>query len=52
MKFNVVYNKEIKGFERALDILEEALIQKRCEFKSFELDNLQHFGDFTFVCYA
>ena len=49
MKFNVVYNKEIKGFERALDILEEALIQKRCEFKSFELDNLQHFGDFTFV---
>lgn len=49
MKFNVVFNKEINGYENVLEQLESTLIKEKKEFKSFELDDLQNFGDFTFV---
>ncbi len=49
MKINVVFNKQISGYETALECLEKTLIDKRVEFKSFEIDSLDKFGDFTFV---
>lgn len=49
MKINVIYNKLMPEFKEALDVVEKALIQKKIEFKSFELDKMENFGDFTFV---
>ena len=49
MKINVVYNKQITGYENALEKLEHALISNKVEFKSFDIDYLDKFGDFSFV---
>lgn len=49
MRINVVFNREISGYENALEILEKILISKGIEFMSFELDKMSSFGDFTFV---
>lgn len=49
MKINVVYNKNIKEYSKVLSDLETALIDKKVEFQSFELDSLKNFGDFTIV---
>ena len=49
MKINIVYNKLIPDFESALSVIESTLINNKVEFKSFELDKMEHFGDFTFV---
>lgn len=49
MKFNVVYNKQISGWEKALKELQSALENKEAEFKLFDIDNLENYGDFTFV---
>ena len=47
MKFNVVYNTDIQGYKEALNELEAILIDKKIDFKSFELNHLEHYGDFT-----
>ncbi len=49
MKINVVFNKNIQGYQEVLAEVEAALIEKKVEFKSFELDALENFGDFTIV---
>ena len=49
MKINVVYNKHIENYSEALSKLENILISKKVEFKSFELDKMGNFGDFTIV---
>ena len=49
MKINVVYNKHIKNYSEALSELENILISKKVEFKSFELDKMENFGVFTIV---
>ena len=49
MKFNVVYNNQISGWENALKKLKSVLEIKNAEFKLFDIDNLQNYGDFTFV---
>ena len=49
MKINVVYNKHIENYSEALSELENILISKKVEFKSFELDKMENFGDFTIV---
>ncbi len=49
MKINVVYNNHIDKYSEVLEALEATLIQYKVEFKSFEIDKLQEFGDFTFV---
>lgn len=49
MKFNVVYNNQISGWEKALKKLKSVLEIKNAEFKLFDIDNLQNYGDFTFV---
>ncbi len=49
MKINVVYNNRIDGFADALETLENILILHKVEFKTFELDFMENFGDFSFV---
>ena len=49
MRINVVFNKQILGYQNALEALEKALIANKVEFKSFDIDSLEPFGDFTFV---
>lgn len=49
MKINVVYNNRIDGYSDALETLENILISHKVEFKTFELDFMENFGDFSFV---
>ena len=49
MKFNVVYNNQISGWENVLKKLKSVLEVKNADFKLFDIDNLQIYGDFTFV---
>ena len=49
MKINVVFNKYIADYKEILSKIEESLISKHVEFKTFELDSMENFGDFTIV---
>lgn len=49
MKINVIYNKLMPDFQDALEAVESALISQKIDFKSFELEKLGNFGDFTLV---
>ncbi len=49
MKINVVYNKNIPEYSESLSEVELALINRNVEFKTFELDSMDKFGDFTIV---
>lgn len=49
MKINVVFNKYISCYKEVLSELETALINSKLEFKSFDLDKMENFGDFTIV---
>ena len=49
MRINVVYNNRIDGYSDALETLENILISLKVEFKTFELDFMENFGDFSFV---
>lgn len=49
MKINVIYNKNINECKDALDKLETLLISNHMLFKTFELDSMDNYGDFSFV---
>ena len=49
MKINVVFNKNISNYSEILAELEQALIDAKLEFKSFDIDNMEYFGKFTIV---
>lgn len=49
MKFNVVYNNKISDCKNALEKLESALKSKNADYKLFDINNLQNYGNFTFV---
>ena len=49
MKINVVFNKYIKDYEKVLNSIEKFLVEKQVEFKAFELDSMENYGDFTIV---
>lgn len=49
MKINIVFNKHISNYTKVLEELELALIESKLEFKSFELNNMEYFGELTIV---
>lgn len=49
MKINVIYNKHVLNYSEALENLERALLETKLEFKTFELNEMSNFGDFTIV---
>ena len=49
MKISVIYNKYINGYKETLSRVEELLIKNHIEFKSFDIDNMELFGDIALV---
>lgn len=49
MKMNVVFNKAIPEYKSALAAVENCLLGKRIDFCSYELGNMDFYGDFTIV---
>ena len=49
MKFNVVFNKNIENYQTVLNRIESFLTKKDADFKVFDLDSLEKYGDLTFV---
>ena len=49
MKLNIIYNKTISDYKKTLNQIEELLIRKSIEFKSFEIDNMSVFGELSLV---
>lgn len=49
MIINVVYNNQIAGWTNVLDALKNSLNRNKVDFKVFDVDNLENYGDFTFV---
>ncbi|MBQ4114088.1 NAD(+)/NADH kinase [bacterium] len=49
MKINVIYNKFISDYEKVLHQIEAKLLRAGIEFKSFPLDSMENFGEFTIV---
>lgn len=49
MKFNIVFNKYISNYKETLEKIESILIDKKIDFKTFELNSMENYGDFTLV---
>ena len=49
MKINVIYNKDITGYQKVLAETEDILNSNKIEFLTFELSEMQTYGDFTLV---
>jgi len=49
MKLNVIYNKFIPNYLAVLESLESSLKKANVEFKSFDLDSMGNYGDFSIV---
>ena len=49
MKINVVFNKYIQNYKETLEKLEFELLNNKLEFKTFELDSMENYGDLTIV---
>ena len=49
MKINVVFNKHIPNYSEILAQLEFALNEAKLDFNSFELNNMDYFGELTIV---
>lgn len=49
MKINVIYNKYIPEYEKALEIIKQTLLSKGVDFSVFELEKMEKYGDITFV---
>lgn len=49
MKINVVYNRLIANYREALKSVKSALEAAKVEYKTFDIESMQNFGDFTFV---
>ena len=49
MKINLIYNKKNLNYSEILSKVEEILISKHIEFRSFELNKMNNFGNFTVV---
>ena len=49
MRINIVYNNKITGYGSVLEALKNSLKACSVEFKTFEINNVENFGEFTFV---
>lgn len=49
MKINVVYNKNISNYLDTLTEVETTLISRKVDFKSFELDLMENYGNISIV---
>ena len=49
MRINLIFNKYIPDYKKALETIEQALLSSNIEFETFDLEKMEHFGDMTFV---
>ena len=49
MKINLIFNRYIPDYKKALAKVEQALLFYNIEFKTFDLEKMEYFGDITFV---
>lgn len=49
MKISIVYNKYIPNYETSLEKVVGALSKKEIEFKTFELESLEYYGEIALV---
>lgn len=49
MKINIVFNEKIPDYNETLKKVEQELDRYNVEYRSFDIANLQDFGDFTIV---
>ena len=49
MKINVVYNKNIPNYSEILSEVETLLISEKAEFRSYDLDTMENYGDISIV---
>ncbi len=49
MKINLVFNKYIPEYKKSLNAVEKALLDYKTEFSTFELENMEQFGELTLV---
>ena len=49
MKINLIFNKFIPDYRKALEKIEQALLSYNIEFKTLDLEKMEYFGDITFV---
>ena len=49
MKINVIYNKDITGYQKVLNDVEKSLTSYGISYSSFELAQMENYGDFSLV---
>ena len=49
MKINLIFNRYIPDYKKALETVEKALLSYNAEFKTFDLENMECFGDISFA---
>ena len=49
MKINLIYNKFIPDYKKSLEIIEKALISYNVDFRTFNLDKMEDYGELTLV---
>ena len=49
MRINLIFNKYIPDYKKALEIIEKALLSYNVDFKTFDLEKMEEYGDMTFV---
>ena len=49
MRINLIFNKYIPDYKKALETIEQALLSYNIDFKTFDLEMMEEYGDFTFV---
>jgi len=49
MKINLIFNRYIPDYRKALEKIEQALLKYNVEFKTFDLEKMEYFGDISFI---
>jgi NAD+ kinase len=49
MKINLIFNKFIPDYRKASEKIEQSLLAYNIEFRTFDLEKMEYFGDITFV---
>ena len=49
MKINLIFNKYIPEYKKALELVETALLANKAEFQTFELEKMEEYGNISFV---
>ncbi len=49
MRINLIFNKYIPDYKKALEKVEQSLLSYQVEFQTFDLEKMENYGDITFV---